>query len=397
MINVAGPFRTRVAGLMLALAVSLLLASGLGTGAAFASPGTTSDHSAWSQSSTAHASIVNGKSASIKDWPWQVAIAISRHVRPGLTPQERAFCGGSLIAPNLVVTAGHCVADVKRSKVTQMSVISGRTHLNNRSAGKETDVLSRFMPTYSSGRRKFSNKSGAADWDVALLKLSHPLSDATIKLAGTSEEDSWKTGQLVKTTGWGITRPNQRLMTNGLRIASQVMQPEKICQSWDGKAFVPSRMVCFGAASANSSACSGDSGGPLMAPVASGLGTEYRLVGLTSYGDGNCRGGIPSVDSRVAGQPMRGWVKNKAMSVTGLDVVGQGGVAPAVRKWCKVPNLFGFSLSAGKSKLRSNNCKLGNVYRDIDPAVRKGSLTYTNYLSHWLAKPGARITVGRNR
>ena len=383
--TVAGTARIRAVAAVVASSLLLLLALH-SPAAAPAQP-----------SSGAEASIVHGKATSIRDWPWQVALAVSSHIRPGQSPQERTFCGGSLVAPDLVITAGHCVADVPASKATPMSVISGRTVLHSRSAGEETGVARRYMPTNANGKRKFNISSGAADWDVALLKLRHPVSSPSIAIAGNDEKDSWRTGQAVKTTGWGITNPRQRLVENGLRVAGQIMQPERICRNWDGEAFNPRHMVCFGAPSIHASACNGDSGGPLMAPVTTTAGKEYRLVGLTSFGDGYCRGAIPSVDTRVADQPIRGWVKRTAMKVSGADVIGHGGVAPAIREWCRVPDLFGLSLITAKTRLLVNNCRLGTIERDSITGVRKGSVTYSNYLPHWLAKPGAKVKIGRSR
>ena len=45
------------------------------------------------------ARVVNGENASPHSWPWQISLRVNgRHI-----------CGGSLIKPDWVVTAAHCV------------------------------------------------------------------------------------------------------------------------------------------------------------------------------------------------------------------------------------------------------------------------------------------------
>ena len=385
MINVAGRARNRAACLLAAAALLVALVVMTGQARAEASP-------AAPQGATA--SIVHGKSTSIKRWPWQVAVAVGKKARPGFTPRERTFCGGSLIAPDLVITAGHCMADVSPRNVKRTDVITGRTHLNYTRAGEEVGVKRLYMPEYSNGKRKFRSGAGAADWDVSLLLLDHPVAGTPIQIAGEDEQTSWQTGSQVKTTGWGITNPNENEVTNGLRLASLVMQPERICRGWDGVAFKAARMVCFGAPSIHASACNGDSGGPLMSTVTTPLGKQYRLVGLTSWGDFYCRGAVPSVDTRIADNPLRGWVKRTAMEVSGVDVVGHGGASAAPVDWCRVPDIQGYTLKRAKAKLESKNCRLGQTTPDNLPGARSGTVTYTEYFPHWLAKPGARVKVG---
>lgn len=45
------------------------------------------------------ARVVNGENAAPHSWPWQVSLRV----------RGRHICGGSLIKPNWIVTAAHCV------------------------------------------------------------------------------------------------------------------------------------------------------------------------------------------------------------------------------------------------------------------------------------------------
>ena len=52
--------------------------------------------------------IVNGSEAPVNGWPWQAML---------LSSSGRQFCGGSLIHPQWVLTATHCVRSMSLSDV----------------------------------------------------------------------------------------------------------------------------------------------------------------------------------------------------------------------------------------------------------------------------------------
>lgn len=139
-------------------------------------------------------SVVNGRSTRIAAWPWQVAIAGSKKGSRHPAPRRRTFCGGAVIAPDLVLTAGHCVAGFKRSGIRKLQVISGRTWLNNEKAGQVRSVRQRLMPVRANGRPRYRETAGGAIWDVAILRLAKPLSAEPIQLAGSNEYGSWEVG-----------------------------------------------------------------------------------------------------------------------------------------------------------------------------------------------------------
>ncbi len=338
--------------------------------------------------SDAGASVVNGRNTSISEWPWQVALTVGRSVAPRVSTAGRFFCGGSVLAPRLVITAGHCVADLTRRQVRSVEIVSGRTSLNS-SAGQVARVVDLRMPVNSSGKRRYRTIFGAADWDVALLKLDRPLLAEPIRLAGPDESAAWTAGQTGWITGWGNTSGYSNRVPARLQMARQVIMGNGLCRRDDGVAFQPSRMVCMGGPRGNASTCIGDSGGPLVVETSAG----YRLVGLTSYGDGVCSGTVPSVDTRVSGDPIRGWVARTALQLAGVDVVGSGGVASPAREWCKVPYLFGLRPARARQRLENSNCSLGRVRTDPWSVGPRGRIVGSSRMWGWLAPPGFGIKV----
>ena len=368
----------RAALLGCGLAVSLIVLFQFALAPADASP----------RGSDASASIVNGRNTTIERWPWQVALTASPSVRPRLSTVQRFFCGGAVLAPRLVITAGHCVSDLNRGQIRQVEVVSGRTNLNA-AGGEVARVTGVRMPVNASGKRRYRSVMGAADWDVALLTLATPLTAEPIKLAGPDEAATWRTGRRAWTTGWGITRGFTRKVPARLQVAGQVLMGKGLCRRTTGADFKPDRMLCLGGPKGNATACSGDSGGPLVVPTSAG----YRLVGLTSFGDGACRGVIPSVDTRVSGDPIRRWVTRLAFDLAGVNVVGSGGSAGPLPAWCRVPEVFGLRPFQARRRLEARGCRLGAVRTDPWAPGRRGRIVGYTRLPGWLAPPGFRVRV----
>ena len=333
--------------------------------------------------------IVNGKETSIERWPWQVAL-LDR--RLGSSQTARYFCSGSLIAPDLVVTAAHCVADYRPGSLANLEVVAGRTYLNRTSTGESLPVERVLMPLDSEGRRKYRIRGGAAIWDVALLKLSAPSTVGTpIAIAGASEEASWEPGRLVKTTGWGYTGGVGGSVSNRLQIANQVILPDGVCER--AGFYQPTTMICLGGPRGGSSACSGDSGGPLVSPVGDG----WRLIGMTSFGDFYCRGYIPSVDNRTAADPVRKWIREESIAVSGYDPVSEGGTIGPLPESCKVPGLNGRTRQSARKALLKANCRLEGVRYVGLHSRRKGRVVASSLPMGWLAPVGFGIRVAITR
>ncbi|MBN8868492.1 MAG: serine protease [Solirubrobacterales bacterium] len=306
----------------------------------------------------ASASIINGKPAVIEDWPWQVAVAATTTVRPGRSPWYRTFCGGSLVAPDVVLTASHCAIEMLKGKVGDFSVITGRTNLNNEAAGEEVLVTAIYFPRTSKGAIRYRTQPG---WDVALLRLGHAVGQETIKLLGPDEQAIVKPGRRLVETGWGTTITGKNYSPKTLKVGGTNIQPGGICRNLVGSRYFKSELqICLGDSRGNQANCYGDSGGPAVVATLDG----YRQVGVTSFGTADdCAGLIPNVDVLVGGNSLRGWVGPAVQALSGLDPVGSGATGSEIKNLCHVPAVRGLTAGRAKERLRAGGCSQVRVKR----------------------------------
>jgi hypothetical protein len=294
--------------------------------------------------------IVGGNPTTIAEWPWQVAIASPP--APGQDGFDRQFCGGSLVAPTVVITAAHCVyntvgglgvctseaVDGFDTPASEFYVLTGRTTLSS-TQGQDIQVADYyyFEPGPGGGIVATEESVGDGDglydcetsqWDVVFLVLSQPSSSQPIQIAGADEAATWSPGRAAWVTGWGNRSSSGSDFPDDLHEVQITMIDDATCGSsgvYDGDFFAET-MVCAGELAGGKDTCQGDSGGPLVVPLAGG---GFRLVGDTSWGEGCAQPNKPGVYGRIAADPMRTALEQGiAAAVPGTDVTGSGGQPP---------------------------------------------------------------------
>ncbi|KAJ2475975.1 hypothetical protein IWW56_005161 [Coemansia sp. RSA 2131] len=188
----------------------------------------------------------------------------------------RNRCTGSLIAPNVVVTAGHCIYKTDFIKYTASQFQVGITHEIPTSSSVlfEGYSVAKVIP-----HPKFSMMDLVDDVALLILKQSVPASGGTpIKIYS----GAYSTDTPIRAAGFGLTDPLDSLSISGQLMAVDLAIGSKSICSRNSDTYNSKTQICTDG-TAGKDTCQGDSGGPLVTPVDNGS-QKTALLGLTSYG-----------------------------------------------------------------------------------------------------------------
>lgn len=241
--------------------------------------------------------VTGGSQINITDAPWQVI----------LKDGNNYTCGGSIVAPNLILTAKHCTDDVTASN---LKVVAGITCKSEAGTGNTFSVSEIIQhPTL----------------DVALLRLSTNITYNTsrneINYRSSSNSALYDTGTEVSVSGWGVLTPNGYVGSSCLNAVNlHIISNQDAAAALDSVVTVD-EVACTGIGTVRQGACSGDSGGPLV--TWSDALNEYVLIGVVSWGRVSCGGtnaNSPSIFVRVSS--IVDWIdSHRTYTISGPDYI----------------------------------------------------------------------------
>lgn len=245
------------------------------------------------------AAVAGGQPAELGEWPWQVLLLVD----------DGVWCGGSLLAPDVVLTAAHCTDDMDPE---DFRVLAGTVDVDERDDAQIADV---DAIDQHEGYDAVELRN-----DLSLLRLAEPFeldgNVALVQLADAEETAALaEEGDPAVVTGFGATAEIEDASDVLLEAEVQTYADDR-CESLyaeDGDDVFGEQQVCAGEDRGHIDACYGDSGGPLVVPTDDDR-TEWLQIGIVSWGAG-------------CGQPLRPTVYTEVAAFA--DWLGSRGVGPA--------------------------------------------------------------------
>jgi trypsin len=267
---------------MMRLRSSLCLAGvmALLVGAADASAETSQPHA---PDARAHAAIIGGAPAAAGAFPWLAEVIDVRG-------RAAVQCTGSVVAPRLILTAGHCVENLHTGVPYEASGFRVLTFGSAATGGEREISTVSGVIAYEGFKRRVDTG------DAALLALSAPVHAPALALATSADAGELQAGRTATIVGWGKTRFAQREPTEVLHSAATVLQASAWCGRTAPPFLVIGELCALDTPSYSTGGCNGDSGGPLLVTTPNG---EQLQIGIAVHVYGRCSTRRPTVFTRV--------------------------------------------------------------------------------------------------
>ncbi|XP_064100996.1 clotting factor G beta subunit-like isoform X2 [Macrobrachium nipponense] len=231
--------------------------------------------------------VIGGKEIPIPNmYPWLVGIRKSS--------KRRYECGGTIINSRYVVTAAHCVRQ-GRKVISPKKLLIGVADHNYKS--KEDDikgVTKQVKIARITVHPKY--RDALPGFDIALIRLTKELVFASeIAPACLPTGNRNYSNQNGIALGWGaVNNETFALSTVAREVTLPILPPN--CNGIKVSSVKITKMMLCAGGKGGKDTCSGDSGGPLMVKEEG----RFTLVGITSFGSGCAKEGLPAVYTRMS-------------------------------------------------------------------------------------------------
>jgi secreted trypsin-like serine protease len=316
--------------------------------------------------STATPSVVGGHVASSAEFP---SVAYLEYTDASGTYS----CTGSVVAPRVVLTAGHCVENIEAETLerpVQYEVATGSAdvkHLSPTNVSKVSQVI--VNPGF---------KPAALTGDAGLVILSAPVGVPPIALAGPTDAALLAPNTPFSIAGWGVLNGRTGAESPLLHTAASVVQSAEFCRQQTSAyyhAYNPDLQLCVAESSHKIGGCYGDSGGPGIAHRADGTAVE---IGVASSVKPGCITSSPTVYTRV--DQLAPWI------ASWVAAVEKGGPTPPLA----IPRGHPPYLETGHA------VELAETVLETDFGSRYSHRTYQFECGH-LGKSKVQCAVGWNK
>jgi len=227
------------------------------------------------------ANIIDGEDVVVGDFPWQVSLQMeSKHV-----------CGGTLIAPQWVLTAATCITTLP----SLYKVVIGMHDRNHHHHGDARYYSFSEENIHIHPEYKRSMWKGYPN-NLALVKLdeaAHVDSLFVEPVVLINQDSQNYTGCYI--SGWGKMSATATEPANILQKASiDIISHSRCTSDWIDYGTILESHICI--APHGSTPCKWDNGGPLVCQIDS----TWYLVGAGSHSRGDCKNIHPAVYSRIS-------------------------------------------------------------------------------------------------